>query len=546
MDPSPRPTSGRRPAPGFSWTVALLLALGLSACDWQRVAPLDTAAEDETSQSTTGSWTDTSTPPETSGGDTGDTGAAEDDVDGDGWGGELDCDDTDPSVHPGATEVCGDGRDNDCDGTGHGCSWRGEHHVLEAQVRILGREPGDLLGQGLAAVGDMDGDGHGDVAFGAWRHGAWGEAYLVISSGDLRLEGVWPTNAGDADYRFSFSSGADGKVALGSELVGVGDVDGDGLADLLLASGLDPGACLVLGPGHDVAAGGDCNAVFRGQPRDELVTEVGAAGDLDGDGLADMAIATSWSGGNAPSAYVVLGSERGEPELGAAWLRIEGEDPEDMLASNLEGVGDLDGDGLDDLIITGPSKPPGVWVFQGPAGGTGLAAADTLLRWTGFQRGCTVMVEGLGDVDSDGFADFALGCSSGGDLAGEVLLIHGPITHDADPRDEARVRIEGTLSGQRLGWHMDGGHDVNGDGHTNLLVADELPTIYLFGRLQDGVHTPDVAEASFPDQDPLDDLGYGLAVSPDIDGDGVGDFFLGGRRHADEAGAVFLFSGEWL
>ena len=86
------------------------------------------------------------------------------DGDGDGWSPcEGDCDDGLPGVSPDESEHCNDGLDNDCDGTTNDCVFEGEFDVDDASTVLLGMAEEDFAGSEVAVVEDVDGDGHRDL-----------------------------------------------------------------------------------------------------------------------------------------------------------------------------------------------------------------------------------------------------------------------------------------------------------------------------------------------------------------------------------------------
>src|SRR5262249_28472230 len=155
-----------------------------------------------------------------------------------------------------------------------------------------------------------------------------------------------------------------GKAAgdeVGYSVAGPGDVDGDGQADLLLgapysdAGSVDGGAAyLLLGPVRSGLDLKDATALLVAEAAGDLAGQsVAGAGDVDGDGLADLlvgAYGNDAGGTDAGTTYLLSGPVGGEVDLGDATARMLGEVAGDKAGFAVAGAGDVDGDGLDDVL----------------------------------------------------------------------------------------------------------------------------------------------------------------------------------------------------
>ncbi len=466
----------------------------------------------------------------------------------------TDCDDTTPRVSPDVAEVC-DGLDNDCD--------------LETDEPDATNAPTWHL--------DRDGDGFGDpgepgvtACNGPENHADNGndcddtDSKVHPDASETWYDGMDQ----DCDGWSDFDRDRDGHDSVSYD--GADCDDGESTvhpdAEEICNDGIDndcdgsPGTCGLHG---EVDLATARTQITGEDTRDQIGNAMASAGDVNGDGQTDLLVDARYSdlgGDNAGTVYLLSGPLlEGEVGLEDATARFTGESEEDHLGTALAGVGDLNSDGWDDLVMTSALHSSAgilggaVYVWLGPVSGSmDASAADA--RLVGAVDGMLLghAVATISDLDGDDGPDLVIGMPGYSLARGGIVVISGAARGEVDPDTSALAWIEGESAGDGLGTVL-ASFDMDGDGQTELILGAP-------GRAPGGTDATGVAygtslppPASMADADwrilgeaDGDQLGIQVVAAGDLDGDGLGDVLVGADGFdlgSTNAGAIFLFLG---
>ena len=446
--------------------------------------------------------------------------------------------------------------------------------LTQANVAVGGAA--DLTGLSVAGAGDLNADGRADVIVGAPfadnnGRADSGSAYVIFgreSPGEVDL-----TALGAAGFRIDGGAGND---VAGGSVAHAGDVNGDGVEDVIVGARLadgnsrpNSGSAYVIfgGPspgGVDLGALGSSGFRIDGAAADDQAgVSVAGAGDVNGDGRDDLIVGAPVAdvgGSNAGSAFVVYG--RGGTAsvdlaaLGSAGFRIDGAGAGDTAGGSVAGAGDANGDGFADLIVGADgggiaAAGAAYVVFGGPnladVGLGALGPGGYRIDGPAASANAGASVAGIADANGDGRDDVIVGApyadNNGRTDSGSAYVVFGRSSAtdvSLSALAGAGYRIDGTAGGDRAGSSVAGAGDVNGDGRADVIVG--APFAGNNGRVASGSAYVVFGRATASDVD-LAGLGAagiridgrrashvaGLAVSAagDVNGDGRADVIVG-------------------
>ncbi|MFC1735237.1 carboxypeptidase regulatory-like domain-containing protein [Candidatus Hydrogenedentota bacterium] len=455
-----------------------------------------------------------------------------------------------------------------------------------------GNAPGDIdvwmaegnqadsgFGHSVSGAGDVNGDGYDDIIVGADKYDNGlvdeGAAFVFIGS-PAGLVGHAPKDTG---VWMAESNRFEGQ--FGRSVSGAGDVNGDGYSDVIVGAAYTPresGTAFVF---HGSASGLMGNA-----PGDTGVwtaesnlfgASVSGAGDVNGDGYADIVVgASKYDNGDSSegAAFVFHGSASGlvgnAPGDSGVWM-AESNQAAAYFGESVSGAGDINGDGYADIVVGAPgydndlTNEGATFVFHGSASGLmGNAPGDTdVWMAEGNQVGSRFghSVSDAGDINGDGYGDVIVAANDyyngGENTEGAAFIFLGAAFGliGKAPEDATVSMTKSNQAGAFFGESVSGAGDVNGDGYADVIVGasrydngeENEGAAFLFLSSESGLQgsAPGDSGVWMMESNQFDSgFGHSVSGAGDVNGDGYADVIVGASRYdngEENEGAAFLF-----
>jgi len=241
-------------------------------------------------------------------------------------------------------------------------------------------------------------------------------------------------------------------------------------------------------------------------------------------------------------------------------------DEDSQFGWAVDQAGDMNGDGFGDVIVgaagSDGTKGAAYIILGSSAGITAQTLADnSVIKFSGEAIGdyAGFSVAGVGDLNADGYDEVVVGAyknDAGGSDAGAAYIVYGSSTlSDITLSAATTTKMTGQAAGDYAGFSVASAGDYNHDGFLDMLVgaplhgASDTGCVYLvYGRATLPVSDPTLAASGtitkYTGESASDQAGTAVATAGDINNDDYGDIIIGAPGHSSERGAVYILTGE--
>lgn len=377
---------------------------------------------------------------------------------------------------------------------------------------FLGNSTLELFGADVSLEGDLNGDGFNDVVISSPGYLS-NRGRVSIFYGGALLDNdpdvvIYGENEGDH---------------FGNSISTNGDINGDGFDDLLVGARMFNGArgkaYIYLGAN---VMDSTADRTYLGENIGEEFGYKVAMGIVGTDNFTDYLISSPKRSSAQGRVYYYFGSST---PISFPNLTFIGESANSNFGVSCDIVGDVNGDGYGDFLIGAhnfDSSKGKAYLYYGIPNGSINSNLNLIGEAKDNFYGFSVSK--AGDINKDGYKDFIIGAPGFNSLKGKAYVYYGGLNMTSD----YVISISGTSVGENLGYCVNGGGDINADGYSDFAVGSPYHTSnrgranFFFGSAL----LDNIADLTVSGRNSNDQFGQSFSISGDVNGDAKSDFLL--------------------
>jgi flagellar hook assembly protein FlgD len=443
-------------------------------------------------------------------------------------------------------------------------------------MTITGENSDDYFGYSVSTAGDVNGDGISDLIVGTHRismgEASAGRAYIFFGStsfsGSLDASQADVIVTGETLYDY-----------FGSSVSSAGDVNGDGISDVIVGApyyvtgGHSAGRAYIFYGSTSFSGSLDASqadVILTGEKSYNCFgVSVSTAGDVNSDGISDVIVGAYYNNVGVTKVgrvYIFYGgtSFSGSLDANQADVIVTGETLYDYFGSSVATAGDVNGDGISDVIVGAHNYAAGghyagrAYIFYGGASFSSsldASQADVILTGENLYDYFGSSVSSAGDVNGDGISDVIVGTNGNyvsGYSTNRAYIFFGSTSFSGSvDASQADVIVTGENSRDWFGSSVSSAGDVNDDGISDVIVGaqnyiaggDYAGRAYIFfgGASFSGSVDVSQADVIVTGENSNDHFGSSVSTAGDVNGDGASDLIVGAHGNNAE-GRAYVFN----
>ncbi len=397
-----------------------------------------------------------------------------------------------------------------------------------SDLSFNGETTGSYFGNSVASAGDVNGDGYSDLIIGAYGYNSFtGRAYIFYGGPEMN-------NAADVTL-----IGDAVNVYFGWSVASAGDVNGDGYADVIVGSyaySTYAGKAGIYFGGASMNSGVDILLIGPGANYN-FGFSVASAGDVNGDGYCDVIVGANDYSSATGRAYIFYGgaSMNNTPDVA-----MTGETTSNNFGASVSSAGDVNGDGFADILIGAwsySSNTGRAYIFFGGTAMDNTADVTLTGETSGIKFGVSVSL--AGDVNGDSYSDVIIGASAYSSTTGRAYIYFG----GQSMNNSSDVIMTGEGTGNYFGISVSTAGDINKDGYTDIITGaygynNSTGKVYLFFG---GNSMNNVADITMTGEASNTYFGISVASAGDVNGDGSSDLINGCSYFNSNTGRSYFY-----